>query len=82
MGRPRKPFIDKKNSTTYNLIHRNTDAGEVVDASGRVFVDAGKGVGLGRVDEEAAAAARAASGTANRRYSEALVWAWEFERAR
>ncbi|RMZ53463.1 hypothetical protein APUTEX25_003285, partial [Auxenochlorella protothecoides] len=76
MGRPRKPFIDKKNSTTYNLIHRNTDAGEVVDASGRVFVDAGKGVGLGRVDEEAAAAARAASGTANRRYPPGHPLAW------
>lgn len=67
MGRARKPFIDKKRSTTYNLIYGNAEAGEDVNAVGRVFVDASKGGGLGQVDEEAAAAASLGAAASNRR---------------
>lgn len=67
MGRSRKPFIDKKRSTTYNLVYGNAESGGDVDAVGRVFVDSSKGVGLGRIDEEAAAQAAASSGVSTRR---------------
>lgn len=49
----KKPFIDKKKgSVTYNLIHQSTDDADTVPA--RVLVAAGKGVGVGRTDPDAA----------------------------
>ncbi|KAK9846608.1 hypothetical protein WJX81_007566 [Elliptochloris bilobata] len=53
MGR-RRPFIDKKSSTTYNLIYRPTE--EDAEQPERLLVDAGRGVGIGRPDAAAAGA--------------------------
>ena len=61
MGRARKPFIDKKNSTTYNLIYRAGEVevdGEVAEQPQRQLVDARLGIGIGRPDEESVTAAQ------------------------
>lgn len=70
MVRHRKPFIDKKKSTTYNLVYENAETGDEAQPGRRTYVEASKGVGVGRVDQEAAAAARLASGASQRRF----VW--------
>ncbi|KAK9866558.1 hypothetical protein WJX84_006248 [Apatococcus fuscideae] len=48
MGR-RKPFVDKKNSTTYNVIYREA-AQDDEGAAERDWIEANKGVGVGRPD--------------------------------
>ena len=48
MGR-RKPFVDKKKSTTYNVIYREA-AQEDETAEEREWVEKEKGVGVGRPD--------------------------------
>ena len=48
MGR-RKPFVDKKKSTTYNVIYREA-AQEDETAEQREWVEKEKGVGVGRPD--------------------------------
>ena len=45
MGK-KKPFIDKKKSTTYNLVYRSTEDAD--DAPERVFVETERQVGVGR----------------------------------
>ena len=63
-GRNRKPFIDKSKATTYNLLYRASEVTvEGEDASPeRELVEASRGVGIGRPDAEAAAAANADGG--------------------
>ena len=61
MGRARKPFIDKKRSTTYNLIYRAGEIevdGEEPQQPQRQLVDARLGIGIGRPDEESVSAAQ------------------------
>ena len=61
MGRARKPFIDKKRSTTYNLIYRAGEVevdGEEAEQPQRQLVDARLGIGIGRPDEESVSAAQ------------------------
>lgn len=59
----KKPFIDKSKSTTYNLLYRASEVEVDGEDAGseRVLVDAARGLGIGRVDEEAATAAAASS---------------------
>lgn len=55
----KKSFIDKKNSTTYNLIYRASEVpvdGEENEPE-RQLVDSRLGIGIGRVDEESVSAA-------------------------
>ena len=55
----KKSFIDKKNSTTYNLIYRASEVpvdGEEAPPE-RQLVDSRLGIGIGRVDEESVSAA-------------------------
>jgi hypothetical protein len=64
-GRNRKPFIDKSKATTYNLLYRASEV--TVDgedaAPERELVAASRGVGIGRPDAEAAAAADVGDGS-------------------
>eukprot|EP00884_Botryococcus_braunii_P023517 jgi/Botrbrau1/984/Bobra.114_1s0024.1 len=57
MGRRnKKPFIDKKRATTYNLVFRSAE--DDVDAGpARELIAASKNIGVGRPDPEAVAAA-------------------------
>ena len=62
MGRQRKPFIDKKQATTYNLIYRASEVaidGEEAEEPQRQLVDARLGIGIGRPDEDSVSAAQA-----------------------
>ena len=62
MGRQRKPFIDKKSSTTYNLIYRASEVpvdGEEAEQPQRQLVDSRLGIGIGRPDEDSVSAAQA-----------------------
>lgn len=68
MGRTKKPFIDKKRSTTYNLVFEHSEAGADAQPGRRTYVEASKGVGVGRVDQEALQAAQEASGAPARRW--------------
>ena len=58
MGKSR-PYIDRKQASSYNLIYRNAEAGE--DATDRQWVDTSRGVGVGRPDAEAVQQHRAAA---------------------
>ena len=75
MGRNRKPFIDKKQATTYNLLYRANEIGMDGEAAGpeRELVDASRRVGIGCVDESAIAAAASRSGS---RYPSGHPLAW------
>lgn len=56
----KKSFIDKKNSTTYNLIYRASEVpvdGEEDAEPERQLVDARLGIGIGRVDDDAVSSA-------------------------
>ena len=44
----RKPFINKKQATTYNLIYRSSEKDE--DSGGRQWLEADRRVGIGRPD--------------------------------
>lgn len=73
MGK-KKSFINKKQSVTYNLVYGATE--DTDDAPERVLVDAHKGVGIGRVDPEAAAAAAQSAAASGRRYPPNHPLAW------
>ena len=68
MGRTKKFFIDKKRSTTYNLVFEHSEAGADAQPGRRTYVEASKGVGVGRVDQEALQAAQEASDAPARRW--------------
>ena len=60
MVRQRKSFIDKKSSTTYNLIYRASEVpidGEEAEEPQRQLVDSRLGIGVGRPDEDTVSAA-------------------------
>ncbi len=68
MGRQRKPFIDKKSSTTYNLIYRASEVpvdGEEAEQPQRQLVDTRLGIGIGRPDEDSVSAAQAGQADAH-----------------
>ena len=78
MGR-RRPFIDKKTSTTYNLIYRPTE--EDAEQPERLLVEAERGVGIGRPDAAAAGAAASQDAGGERRYPPGHPLSWLEEEA-
>ena len=60
----KKKFIDKRNAVTYSLVFRSTEDAD--DVPQRVLVEADKGVGLGKVDADLAAAAAEAAAVGRR----------------
>eukprot|EP00208_Stichococcus_sp_RCC1054_P008316 CAMPEP_0206152686 /NCGR_PEP_ID=MMETSP1473-20131121/39454_1 /ASSEMBLY_ACC=CAM_ASM_001109 /TAXON_ID=1461547 /ORGANISM="Stichococcus sp, Strain RCC1054" /LENGTH=573 /DNA_ID=CAMNT_0053550251 /DNA_START=115 /DNA_END=1835 /DNA_ORIENTATION=- len=70
----RKPFIDKKKATTFNLLYRASEVQIDGEDEGpeRELVDVNRRVGIGRVDEEAAAASTSGGG----RYPPGHPLAW------
>lgn len=75
----KKKFIDKKSSTTFNLVFRSTeDADDVPD---RVLANADMRLGPGRVDAGAAAAAAEKAAASGRRYGPNHPLAWLEEEA-
>lgn len=74
MGK-KKSFIDKSKATTYNLLYRASEVNVNGEDAGpeRELVDAARGVGIGRPDAEAAAAA---AGSSNSRYPPGHPLAW------
>lgn len=72
----RKPFIDKKNATTYNLLYRASEVHVDGEDAGpeRELVDASRGVGIGRVDDAAAAATASMGGGGQYPPGHPLAW--------
>ena len=72
----RKPFIDKKNATTFNLLYRASEVHVDGENAGpeRELVDVSRGVGIGRVDEATAAATASKGGGGQYPSGHPLAW--------